>query len=118
MNTYIADIIPRLSNYSKRLDNLTLLADQHWVALNMISHEKCVYIFRRNNELLVSKNGLVERGKWEFIGKDSLLIEVYNISRLFKHGFLDENVLALKVYKRVETQQRAELNQCRPYFFT
>ena len=102
MKTYIADIIPRLSKFSKQLDNLTLLTEQHWVALDIISRQKRVYIFRRNNELLVSTGGQVERGKWEFIGKNSLLLDIDNAAYLLRHGFFDENILALKVDSKEE----------------
>jgi hypothetical protein len=39
----------------------------------------------------------VEKAKWEYIGNKSLLIDKSNESYLFKHGFFDENILALKV---------------------
>jgi len=58
---------------------------------------KTVYIFRSNNELLVSTNGKVEKAKWEYLGNKSLLIDKKTDSYLFKHGFFDENILALKV---------------------
>ena len=102
MKTYIADIIPRLSKFSKQLDNLTVLTEQHWIALDIVTGQKCVYIFRRNNELLVSTGGQVERGKWEFIGKNSLLLDVDKTTYLLRHGFLDENILALKVDSKDE----------------
>jgi hypothetical protein len=102
MKTYIVDIIPRLSKFSKQLDNLTLLTEQYWVALDIISGQKRVYIFRRNNELLVSTGGQVERGKWEFIGKNALLLEIDNATYLLRQGFFDENILALKVDSREE----------------
>ena len=47
--------------------------------------------------MLISTNGKVERGKWEYLGNKSLLIDNNNGSYLFKHGFFDENILALKV---------------------
>jgi hypothetical protein len=102
MRTYIADIIPRLSKFSEQLDNLTLLTDQHWIALDSIPGQKIVYIFRRNNELLISTNGQVERGRWEFIGKNSILLDLDKITYLLHHGFFDKNILALKVDSKEE----------------
>jgi hypothetical protein len=46
MKTYIADIIPNIQRYSKRLDDLPSL--------------KTTYIFRSNGELLISENGTVD----------------------------------------------------------
>lgn len=97
MKTFIADIIPKLQKYSQKLDNLTLLTNQHWVVVDEIANSKTVYIFRSNNELLISKNGEVEKAKWEYLGNNSLLLDLKDKSFLFRHGFFDENVLALKI---------------------
>ncbi len=97
MKTYITDIIPKIQKFSKKLDNLTLLTDQNWVFISGEETIKYIYIFRRNNELIISVNGRVEKGKWEYLGNNSILIEKKDESFLFRHGFFDENILALKV---------------------
>jgi hypothetical protein len=102
MRTYISDIIPRIQKFSQKLDNLTLLTNQHWVVIDDIDETKNVYIFRQNNELLISQNGKVEKAKWEYLGHNSLLIDRKNESYLFKHGFFDENILALKIDSKDE----------------
>lgn len=95
MKTYFSNLIPRIQRYSKKLDDLTLLNDQHWVLINEIENSKIVYIFKRDNRLLISNNGTIEKGNWEHLGNNSLLIDRASESRLFKHGFFDENILAL-----------------------
>ncbi len=102
MKTYISDIIPKIERFSQKLDNLTLLTSQHWVVIEEINDSKTVYIFRKNNELLISQNGLVEKAKWEYLGHNSLLIDMKQESYLFRHGFIDENVLALKIDSKNE----------------
>jgi len=102
MKTYISDIIPRIQKFSQKLDNLTLLTNQHWVVIDDIDNTKNVYIFRENNELLISQNGKVEKAKWEYLGHNSLLIDRKDDSYLFKHGFFDENILALKIDSKNE----------------
>jgi hypothetical protein len=97
MKTFLSDIFPKIQRYSEKLDNLTLLTNQHWVSIDDIISTKTVFIFRTNNELLVSINGKVEKERWEYLGNKSLLIDKKNESFLFKHGFFDENILALKV---------------------
>jgi hypothetical protein len=97
MKTFISDIIPKIQKYSHKLDDLALLTNQHWVVVDEIKKIKNVYIFRKNNELLISTNGEVDKGKWEYLGNNSLLIDKNEKSYLFKHGFFDENVLALKI---------------------
>jgi hypothetical protein len=102
MKTYLADIIPKIQRFSKQLDSLTLLTNQHWVVIDGILEGKSVYIFRPNGELLISTNGRVEKARWELLGQNSILVDMKNESFLFKHGFLDENVLALKIDGRDE----------------
>ena len=102
MKTYFSDLIPKLQKFSQKLDNLTLLTNQHWVAIDDINSNKNVYIFRGNNELLISQNGKVEKARWEYLGNNSLLIEKKDEAFLFKHGFFDENILALKVDSKNE----------------
>ncbi len=97
MRTFIADIIPKIQRYSKKLDDLTKLTNQHWVSLGDINQNKKVFIFRQNNQLLISENGIVEKGSWEYLGNQSLLIDTKQESYLLKHGFFDENVIALKL---------------------
>lgn len=117
MKTFIADIIPKIQRFSQRLDDLTKLTNQHWVSLSDITQTKRVFIFRANNQLLISDNGLVEKGSWEYLGNQSLLLDTKNESYLLKHGFFDENVIALKldstdsyVFFINETKYNGELN--------
>lgn len=102
MKTYLANIIPKIKRYSEKLDNLTLLTNQHWVVIDELQSSKFVYIFRNNQELLISQNGMVEKGRWEYLGNNSLLIERNTGSFLFRHGFFDSNILALKIDGRDE----------------
>jgi hypothetical protein len=117
MKTFIADIIPKIQRFSQRLDDLTKLTNQHWVSLGDIDQTKRVYIFRANNQLLISDNGIVEKGSWEYLGNQSLLLETKSESYLLKHGFFDENVIALKLdstdnyaFFVNETKYHGELN--------
>ena len=102
MKTFVADIVPKIQKYSQKLDNLTLLTNQHWVVLDELGKSKTVYIFRQTNELLISTDGIVEKAKWEYLGQNSILIDLKDQSYLFRHGFFDENVLALKIDSKEE----------------
>lgn len=95
--TFFQDILPKISRYSKKLDDVTLLTNQHWVFVDRNATSKVVFIFRSNSELLISVNGKVEKGKWTYLGNDYLLVENLKESHLYKHGFFDDTVLALKV---------------------
>ena len=50
MRTYIANIIPRIQRFSRRLDELTMLTNQHWVSIDHTTGNKTVYIFDSNGE--------------------------------------------------------------------
>jgi hypothetical protein len=102
MKTFVADIIPKIQRFSKKLDDLTMLTNQHWVVLDELTNFKKVYIFRQNGELLIVINGEVQKAKWEFLGQNSILIDLNTNSYLFKHGFVDENILALKIDSKDE----------------
>jgi hypothetical protein len=102
MKTYLSDIIPKIQRFSKKLDDITNLTNQHWVIVDDLMNSKSIYIFRSNNELLISQNGKVEKAKWEYLGNNSLLIDKKDSSLLFKHGFMDENILALKIDSKEE----------------
>ncbi len=102
MRTYLTDIIPKIQRFSRKLDELTLLTNQHWVLIDELTNTKNVYIFRNTGDLLISKNGKVEKAKWEYLGNQSLLIDTQEGSYLFKHGFFDPNIIALKLDSKEE----------------
>lgn len=102
MKTFFSDIIPRIQKYSQKLDDVTLLTNQHWVVLDILSESKTVYIFRQNGELLISINGKVSKAKWEYLGHNSILIDINEESYLFKPNIFDENILALKIDSKDE----------------
>ena len=96
MNNFISNILPRLNSYLKQLNDIECLIDRPWVSID--SDKSIVkYFFRRNNELLISQNGNVIKGKWEFLEfANSLLLEYGNQSQLFNKVFILPNVLILK----------------------
>ena len=75
MKTYLNDILPKLRGFSKKLDNLTILTNQHWILVEKINEAKLVYVFRSNNELLIARDGIVEKARWEYLGNNSIIIE-------------------------------------------
>jgi len=97
MKTYISDLIPKLLRFSQKLDSLTMLTNQHWVVMDDVTKTKVVYIFRTNNELLISQNGKVETAQWDYLGNNSLLIDRKGERFIYKQSFFDENILALKI---------------------
>ena len=98
MQTYIADIIPSLQRFSKKLNDLTKLSQQHWVSIDDSTNVKRVFIFREKNELLIFENGVRnENNSWRYLDNQSIEIKVKETYFLMNHAFLDEVVLALKI---------------------
>ncbi len=102
MKTFILDIIPKVLKYSKALDFKTQLENHHWVLIDGIQTDKLVYIFRPNNQLIISKNGNVKKGNWESLGNNSILIEYREVSLLLRQGFYTPEILALKLDSKNE----------------
>ncbi len=97
MKFYVLDIINKINGFSQKIDNMTLIKNNHWISIDDIEFEKKVFIFRSSNQLLISTNGIVKKSTWEYLGNNSILIETMEGSFLFKTGFFDETLLALKV---------------------
>lgn len=115
MQTYISNIIPSLARFSKKLDDITLLTSKHWVILNETTQIKSTYIFRNNKELIVSENGIVVHGTWDYLGFNKILLKFNNNSFLFQHGFLENDILALQLdgmnkYAIFINEGRSDLN--------
>lgn len=102
MKTFILDIIPKVLKYSKELDFKTQLENHHWVLIDGFQKDKIVYIFRPNNQLIISKNGNIVKGIWEYLGNNSILIEHDIKSLLLRQGFYTPEILALKLDSKNE----------------
>ena len=63
---------------------------------------KNTYVFRSNKELLISTDGNVEKGGWDYLGNNSILIETPSGDFLFKFAYLDDILLILKIDGRAE----------------
>jgi hypothetical protein len=96
MLDYLKSILPRIQQYSKKLDDEANFVDIPWAFIDG-EGENITYIFRKNKELLVSKQGDVVIGKWEYLPvMQSLLIEYEGKRRLYNQGFIDDAVMVLR----------------------
>ncbi len=96
MNQAIKNIIPRILQYSKRLDKVEVFVDRSWVFIDEVynNHE---YIFLRDYRLLMSVNGKVITGKWEILPTQKILIDRISDQVLLEHHFIDDSLLILKI---------------------
>lgn len=96
MKAYLANLLPRLQQFSETLDRKEILVDQSWVNVDD-DLNKIHYIFRRDGSLIVSLNGDAQVGKWEYISAvKRLLLDYAGKKILLNHGFIDKGVLILK----------------------
>ena len=96
MKYYISDIIPSIKRYSKKLDEDALLLNHDWVLFNDTLESRTNYIFRKNEELIITEKGIGKRTKWQNIGNQRLLIEQHGMLLQF-NVFFDEVFLILNL---------------------
>lgn len=96
MKTYILSTLDSIRQYSKNLDAKAILYNKNWEVFNE-SGEKEVLIFRPKNELLIVRQGIVQRSKWELLPMGALLIETDTTTYLFNAAFVDNNFLAMQL---------------------
>jgi hypothetical protein len=96
MIQYLNNLIPRLKEFSANLDKIEIFTEKPWVIIDDNNNVQ-KYIFRRNGELIMSLNGQVTVGKWEFLSSaKSLLIDRIQDKILLNQSFIDPAVMILK----------------------
>ncbi len=96
MKLYLENLISRLKEFSLNLDKQEVFVDKQWVIIDE-NQNKQTYIFRRNGELIMSINGQVTLGKWDYISAaKSLLIDRIQDKILLNQNFIDPAVMILK----------------------
>lgn len=96
MKTYLLNAVKRLKNYSQKLDANAVLYDKSWEVFNE-SGDKELMIFRTNKELLISRNGIVQKGTWELLDIANMIIDVGEKTYLFNTAYVEDEFLALKL---------------------
>jgi hypothetical protein len=93
--SYISNILPRIKQFSHDLDKKEIFIDSPWVIIDENQNQQ-KYIFRRNGELLMSLNGQVILGKWEYLSAAKcLLIDRTTDKVLFNQHYLDKTIMIL-----------------------
>jgi len=97
MNDYIKNIIPRIQQFSFNLNEKEKFIDKPW-AVKDNRGNLLRYTFKRDNRLLMTQNGIVQEGSWEFInGINGIFLKIKNKKVLLRHLFMDEKLLVLKL---------------------
>ena len=97
MKIYLQNIVKELRQYSESLDKQSILVNKPWALIDSdLGIQKL--IFKKNNELILSKDGQVTEGKWEYFAEAKcLLIDRGTDKILCNETYIDDSILVLKV---------------------
>ncbi len=110
MKAFLSAVISNLVGLSRKLDKISLLANQSWVNID-IDGSKNIFFFQNPDRLIISKNGTATFGRWEFLPGDRLLLSIQEEHFITKQGFFDENVLALKIENTIDEKYILFVNE-------
>ena len=97
MKTHLKNIINQLKSQTLTLEKTSLFVDKPW-ALVDDDFEVQKLIFKSNKELILSKNGKVQVGKWDYFAEaKSILIDRCVDKILCKETFIDKGVMILSL---------------------
>lgn len=104
MMSFIQNLLPRLRNFSQSLDQTELFVDKPWVLIDEDGQQQ-TYIFRRGGELLMSLDGQVQMGSWDYIAPAQSLLINRGVDRLLlNHFFFTDALLVLARDGRPESK--------------
>ena len=101
MKTFLFNSLNRFRRYSEELDTMAeirkCLCDKAWQVFNN-SGDKEVYIFQEDGRLIISINGNITRGSWQYLSvNNSIAISASNQEYMVHPAFLDNILFALQV---------------------
>lgn len=97
MKYYLNNFSKQLRNYSLSLDKTSILIEKPWILYDD-DYEIQRLIFKKNKELVLSKAGKAQLGKWDYFPEaKSLLIDRNSDKILCNEVFVNEGVIILKV---------------------
>ena len=97
MKVYLQNLLARLSEFSSTLDKKENFIDIPWVIIDEESNHQKI-IFKRDGNLIMSLEGKVTIGKWEYLPyAKSLLLDRVKDKILLNQAFVNQAVMALKL---------------------
>lgn len=97
MKIYLKSIVKQMQRFSASLDKTSILIDKPWAMIDE-EFEIQKLIFKKNKELVLSKNGQVQMGKWDYFPEaKSLLIDRGADKILCNEAFIDSGVMILRL---------------------
>lgn len=97
MRAYLKSISGQLRNFSQSLDKTAILIEKPWAMIDG-ENEMQKLIFKKDKELVLSRNGKVTMGSWDYFPEArSILINRGTDSILCNEAFVNESVMILKM---------------------
>lgn len=97
MQGYLKNVVRQLKNYSLSINKKSILIDKPWALIDE-EFELQKLIFKKDNKLVLSKNGAVQEGKWEYFPEAKSLIIDRNYDKILcNEAFIDEGAMILKL---------------------
>lgn len=96
MKYFFLNVVQRIKEYSKQLDTESILYNKNWIVFNNSADQE-QFIFRPNKELLIVKNGIASKARWELLTAGIILVEIGEVTYLFNAVFHDNLFLVLQL---------------------
>lgn len=101
MDQYILNLIPRIIQAGKKLNQIEAIVDKVWVKYGEEDYE--TYRFKRNNLALVSLAGIVEERKWEILPPNGLYINKDGSGIMYRQAVLLNALLIMQIESKKYT---------------
>jgi len=95
MIDFVKNILPRVLNYSKDLDEKEIFVEKPWIFIDE-SNNHHEYIFMRDGRLVMSLNGAVTIGSWELMPNKKLMINRLVDTIMLQKMFVNDALLLLQ----------------------
>jgi hypothetical protein len=97
MKIYLQNLVKELKQYSESLDKQSILINKPWALVDSdLGIQKL--IFRRDNQLIMSKDGQVTTGRWEYLAEAKCLLIDRGVDKILcNENYIDDSILVLKI---------------------
>ena len=103
MYEYLKNLLPRVKQFSKDMDEKELFNDKHWVLVDD-EGKRATYIFERDGNLIVSLSGVPKTGTWKYISAaKSLYLDMGEHKAFLSFSFFNNALFVLKKDDDAET---------------
>lgn len=102
MKIYLQNLVKELKQFSESLEKQSILINKPWALIDSeLGIQKL--IFKKDNQLIMSKDGQVTTGTWEYLAEAKCLLIDRGIDKILcNENYIDDSILVLKIDGRRE----------------